>query len=132
MRDNQKLTAADIKKLLRYGKSGLNQQKEPDGEDVAKAGLDLLESVLRLTFAIVGIIAFAFTVSVLWGWFAVPVFGVPQLNISQAAGLILLLQTFTRNLKRSEQPEDLLELMAHIAVVNCATLAAGYVIKFFL
>lgn len=36
------------------------------------------------------------TLSVLWGWFAVPVFGLPVLTVWQAYGLALIVRTLQR------------------------------------
>ena len=33
-----------------------------------------------------------FTVSVLWGWFVVPIFGLPALTVAQAYGLALVIR----------------------------------------
>lgn len=39
--------------------------------------------------------------SVLWGWFAVPIFGLPAIGVAQAYGLALVLRSF-----RGMMPED--------------------------
>lgn len=39
--------------------------------------------------------------SVLWGWFAVPIFGLPALGVAQAYGIALVLRSF-----RGMMPED--------------------------
>ena len=39
--------------------------------------------------------------SLLWGWFAVPIFGLPDIGVAQAYGLALVLRSF-----RGMMPED--------------------------
>lgn len=39
--------------------------------------------------------------SVLWGWFAVPIFGLPTIGVAQAYGIALVLRSF-----RGVMPED--------------------------
>ena len=46
-----------------------------------------------------------FTLSVLWGWFVVPVFGAPSLSVAQAYGLALVVRVAS-GLKDAESKGD--------------------------
>lgn len=48
----------------------------------------------------------AWCTTLLWNWFAAPVFGLPQLGIVNAYGLVLLAAMFTFHPKRDDLPQD--------------------------
>ncbi|MGC3984817.1 MAG: hypothetical protein QM777_08865 [Pseudorhodoferax sp.] len=45
-------------------------------------------------------------VSVLWGWFVVPLFGLPALSIAQAYGIALLVGLLTHQESKADKDED--------------------------
>lgn len=47
-----------------------------------------------------------FTLSVLWGWFVVPLFGLPALSIAQAFGLALVVRSANDINSQSEKSKD--------------------------
>ena len=47
-----------------------------------------------------------FTLSVLWGWFVVPLFGLPALSIAQAFGLALVVRSANGISSQSEKSKD--------------------------
>ena len=56
--------------------------------------------------------------SVLWGWFVVPIFGLPAIGVAQAYGLALVLRSF-----RGMIPEDSkTDKSAGEVIVRCFTL----------
>lgn len=100
--------------------------------------------VLFLAFvAFVAMITFAaimngFTLSILWGWFIVPVFGLHDLTIVQAIGISFIIGFFTAKLNATEDPEE--EDRLKVLFVAIATrfsyclgmLAIGFVIHLFM
>ncbi len=52
--------------------------------------------------------------SVLWGWFAVPIFGVPPITIPEAIGLSMLIGMFVSQVR--DQTDDNAEFWVRLAV----------------
>ena len=73
--------------------------------------------------------------SVLWGWFAVPAFGLPALSLAMSIGVALLVNYATYH--RVEVPENpnksdsnkIAEPLAHIITYPLIVLIMGWVIK---
>jgi hypothetical protein len=66
--------------------SSMKKRADDAAETVAYA-------VLLTPFFLIGLVPvllwFGWSVSVLWGWFVVPAFGIPAISVSQGAGLSL-------------------------------------------
>lgn len=73
-------------------------------------------------------------VSVLWGWFVVPVFGLPALSIAQAYGLALLVGMLTHRGTKSDKDADGFAMALGRAFIGAPFVAGlvllvGYVVK---
>lgn len=66
---------------------------------------------------------YAWTATVLWGWFVVPIFNVPQLTIWQAWGLSLTMGVFRPKTAKSETNWQAVLILPPMA------LAVGYIIR---
>ena len=71
-----------------------------------------------LIFTIVGAIVGGYVLSVMWGWFIVPLFGLPLLSIPYAIGLNLIVSFLTQpNYKPSSDKEKAIsKVVAEIMV----------------
>ena len=93
-----------------------------------------------LMFMIVfGAIMNGYVVSVLWGWFIVPTFDAPTLNIPSAIGIALVVRVLTHQQQaQKEVDEDKsfahLLIMAFLLILIQAllTLLAGYIIHLYM
>lgn len=54
---------------------------------------------------IVGSLLNGWSLSVLWGWFVAPTFGLPGLTIAQGLGISLIISFFTQDLKQEKAGE---------------------------
>ncbi len=92
-----------------------------------KSAVALLSAVFlgAVGLFLAAILARGFVLTVLWGWFAVPVFGLPPLGIAPALGLAVLLN-YLLNHKRADQS------LAGIFGNALATLGVGWVIHLFI
>ena len=73
-----------------------------------------------------------FVLKVIWGWFMVPILGLPALTIAGAIGigLVASYMTITINVKR--HTDDPLEIILIGAVRPAFALAIGWVVKGFM
>ena len=74
--------------------------------------------------------------TILWGWFFIPTFGLPPISIAQAMGIGLVINYLTYHLVRTpateESGSDQLKFMAIQAIYRPVTvLAIGWVIHLF-
>lgn len=60
-------------------------------------------------FSIVGAILNGWALSVLWGWFVVPLFNLPQLTIIQAIGLAMVVGFLTKDYSPAKYKDMTLE-----------------------
>lgn len=66
----------------------------------------LLGGALAIVLVVVWAAFWAgFTLSALWGWFIVPIFGLPALSVAQAYGVTLVLGA-TRGYRREAKSDD--------------------------
>lgn len=71
--------------------------------------------------------------SVLWGWFAVPVFGAPPLGIAQAVGIAIVVGMFMPHIDRKEREGA--EAFSHAMAMFAAPFVAlgiGWIVKGFM
>jgi peptidoglycan biosynthesis protein MviN/MurJ (putative lipid II flippase) len=101
-------------------------------------GVALLALLAIPVVVIVSSIANGFALSVLWGWFVVPIFGLPALTIAQAIGFSMVVSFLTYQYDDSKKKEDdrslteriiYLLLMAILRLV--IVLAVGAVVHLF-
>lgn len=53
-----------------------------------------LAALFAIVWIVILFVGHGITISVLWGWFAVPIFGLPQINIPSSIGLAILASQF--------------------------------------
>lgn len=102
-------------------------------------GSEVVAAVILALLALVGggAVGFAlmfwraYVASVLWGWFAVPLFGVPPLTFIHAVGLSLTVAVLLRSslaLKKEEEA-DLGKTFINLLLTPLIYLAVGWFIK---
>ena len=97
---------------------------------ISSAGLGLFALAGALLVLVCTSIFGGFTLSILWGWFVVSTFGVVQIGIVQAIGLMLVLQFMTPNYN-SNGGSSLVVCVARI--FHCLlALGVGYVVHCFM
>ncbi len=69
---------------------------------------------------------------VLWGWFAVPVFHLPQLNIPQAIGISILVGRLTSHTAEKQEDDKWYSPFARAFSYPLAALGMGWIVKGFL
>jgi hypothetical protein len=95
------------------------------------AGLLLIGVLLQVPLTILR----GYAVAVLWAWFIVPLFGLPQLNIPYAIGLALTVSLVHPRVRpKSTQPpaEALGERIAESLILTGTALLIGWIVKGFL
>lgn len=112
----------------------LNELSWPAKAFVAIAGI--------LVFVVVGgalltysILANGFVISVLWGWFVVPVFGLPVLGVAQSIGLGVLValvcpQPAQRKKVEGEKPDG--SALISALLMPWMALLIGWIVTLFL
>ena len=88
-----------------------------------------------LPIAIAGVIWRGWVFTVLWGWFVVPLFGLPALGLSQAIGLMLVINYLTFH-KPQPDERSLIEQIfygaAWVALYPAMVLLVGWIVQGFL
>ena len=80
---------------------------------------------LALGLFVAAVVARGLVLTVLWGWFAVPVFGLPALGVASAIGLSVLL-VYTLNCAKTKGS------LGDVFLQALSALGAGWVIHLFL
>ena len=92
-------------------------------------------SFIGLAVAIVlGSVWRGYVLSVLWGWFVIPVFEAPRLTTVGAIGLSLIASflTYQSNAAKKRDDDALIEALAVAAVVPAMALTMGWVVHLFM
>lgn len=86
-----------------------------------------------LGFLAVGAIAVlwgGYVLSILWGWFMIPVFGLPALTAMQAAGVKLTVRVITYTHRREEEKDDwLITSFVEATILPLVLLGLGWIIQ---
>jgi hypothetical protein len=82
-------------------------------------------------FATVGMLYYAWTLTVLWTWFLVPL-GMPAIKLAHAYGIGLIAGLFKAAPNETKGEKDLLSELVTWAVKPVIALAVGGLVKFFL
>lgn len=88
-----------------------------------------LFAFITLMIAAVSVVN-GFILSTMWGWFIVPLFGLPALNIPAAIGISMVVSLFAY--RRPEKNKDMKEAWADLATAIAGrfiVLFAGWVLK---
>lgn len=99
-------------------------------------------AVLALTPVLFGVVALSaiingWVLSILWGWFIVPVFNIPAISVEQAIGLAMVVSYLTyqhinADSKRKSKGESTVELFVALLARPLITLLFGYILHLFL
>jgi hypothetical protein len=93
--------------------------------------------VTYVVLIVVGVVARGWTLTILWGWFIVPTFHLPALNIAPALGLSMVVGYLTRQDVDVESPkrtqgERLARAVAQVIGSVFLTLAMGWIVHMFM
>lgn len=100
-------------------------------------GVTLLALLAIPVVLVVSSIANGFVLSVLWGWFVIPLFEVPSLTIAQAVGFSMVVSFLTYQYNDSDKKEEksLTERIVYLillAIMRPAlVLVTGYIVHLF-
>lgn len=72
-----------------------------------------------------------FTLSILWGWFVVPVFGVPPLRIPFAIGISLIVGYLTHQTRKSEDEPETGFIIIFGLLKPALALLIGWIVTWF-
>jgi hypothetical protein len=87
----------------------------------------LLTIALGVTSAILN----GWVLSVMWGWFIVPVFAAPTLRIPYAIGLALVFGMLAHQSRKSEHTPDVGESLMESLLLPLFVLGIGWIVKLF-
>jgi multisubunit Na+/H+ antiporter MnhB subunit len=74
----------------------------------------MFKSLLILLFGIFPIFINGFVLEILWGWFAVPIFGLPQLAFIPACGIVVLINQAFKPVKAHHNKEEAEETTSEV------------------
>lgn len=94
---------------------------------------------LFLVFAAVSIVLNGWALGILWGWFIVPMLGLPQISVAQAMGIAAIVRLLTyRHIREVvyvyEEKDEAIALAKEFVIVILQPfiiLFLGYIIHFF-
>ena len=86
---------------------------------------------------VIGSVLGGFVLTVLWGWFVVPVFNTPSLNIVAAIGLSLIVNFFTAQAqptdeKKKDEIETVITLLIWAVGKPLTYLGLGWIVNLFM
>ena len=89
--------------------------------------------IITLLLIIPAAIWGGYVLSILWGWFFVPVFGLPTLSVPQAIGISLIVGFLTYHYQYEEDDEEvLLKRIVGIFLVPLECLIIGWIVHLFI
>jgi len=91
---------------------------------------------LFFVFAAVSVVLNGWVLNTLWGWFMVPVLGLPQISIAQAMGIAAIVRLLTYQYTREvvEEGDEVAALTKEFIIVILqpfVVLLLGWIIHFF-
>ena len=95
----------------------------------------VLIAFIALVLMIVSAMVNGWALSILWGWFIVPVFGLPKISIVQAAGINLLATTIVAQRPKDDEDDPKLSLAKDFlfSILHpFLALMLGYVVHLFM
>jgi hypothetical protein len=85
-----------------------------------------------LAVAPVTTVWYGFVLSIMWGWFVVPVFHVAPLRIPFAIGLAYIVQWLTHQTRKTEDEPELGELLYMALLKPLVLLGCGWIVTWFI
>lgn len=100
-------------------------------EDIARKGSDfIVTAVIVAVGSVYLMLLYGFILKVFWGWFVVPMFGLAQLSIVQAIGLMLVaMAMYSPPMVKEPKKPDVLGIFFTRPLT---VLAVGWVVQMFL
>jgi hypothetical protein len=94
-------------------------------------------AILFSFFAVIGIVSAlivlnGWVLSILWGWFIVPLFGLPVLSIPYAIGMALIVGMFKGQTKDLSNDDEKVAVVAKIFLFPFIALFIGWIVKGFI
>jgi len=87
--------------------------------------------VIGLAAFLVAVLLEGYVLSVLWGWFIVPVFSAPRLTVAYAIGLALLVGMLTHRVRKPEDTPETPFFLAMSVINPVIFLVIGWIVKAF-
>ena len=88
--------------------------------------------VTFLAVILFGVIFSGYALSILWGWFFVPILGLPELNIPSAIGITLVVQYLTHQHQDKDEnktPKEILITASAWAISKpCFAIFVGWIV----
>ena len=91
--------------------------------------------IVALTAALIAVSSLlnGFVLSILWGWFIVPLFGLPQLSLPYAIGIGMVVSFLTYQHVDSGKSENALATLVGLIIARPAlTLLLGWIVQSFI
>lgn len=87
-----------------------------------------------LPLMLMSLLYYSYVLSILWGWFMVPTFGLPAINLGQAYGITLIIGLLqqSRNAYKKEKPSVVKSRALAELLKPMVLLSVGYIVKTFL
>lgn len=96
----------------------------------AMAGALIIIVVFVAAFVVAAALWRGYVLSVLWGWFFVPIFHLPPLGVAQAIGIALVVGMFTMSTQKDGDKESgVSHKLGVIFLAPALALGVGWVIK---
>ena len=70
--------------------------------------------------------------SILWGWFIVPVFELPRLTIVTAIGISVMISCLTHQCIGNKDDENMVDLVVESIIYPLSSLLIGWILHFFM
>lgn len=100
-----------------------------------------ITAALLVFFGMIGIVAIGavwrgYILTVLWGWFVVPTFGLPALGVAAVIGISLIVAFMTMSTKTDNEEGDAYEklgkLLGRMILVPLIALGMGWAVQLFM
>lgn len=99
-----------------------------------KAAIAMLGVFLGIPVLVLSVIWDGYVLSVLWGWFAVPAFGLPALSVPMAIGVSLVVAAMTNHRTGKEAKDDeagFVAILTFALLKPTVALLLGWIVKSF-
>ena len=84
--------------------------------------------VFGVALVVGGLLVNGWAISMLWGWFVVPLFGTKSLTIANAIGLSCFVSLFTASSAKKEE-DDLGTMIARVLIVPVLIVFIGWIVS---
>lgn len=92
----------------------------------------LIFLVSVIVLVVISSILRGYVLSVMWGWFVVPTFGLPPLNIPIAIGLALIIAFTTHQVSLKKEEQDFGSQIGNSLIYPILLLGIGWIVTLFI